>query len=481
MSEEEEYDADQSRGGGSQLELVKSYLHFVQRAVKKRLWMSIVIVICGLTLTILTFKYFPRTFVCTTVMMGDGNQVFQDWQPAPFGGANNLILRRANLEALVRDTGLARTYRARRPPILKLKDDIVQQLFGQWNEALIASFLVPTLESRLNVTVDGSTMTVSVAWNDPQTAQELAEAARDSFLKVRQDSNTEAFREKMAILDGHASKLREEVEQLAEQIDKMTKVKAKDPEAATGSPARRSLARLTARRSDASDAGSAEDKLKLEEMKRKLAELENDRERRLREERSKLDDLKLRLSPSHPSVITAEQRIGLLQQVPSETALLRAEVKDLEGMMTQREAMAKQAALSGRGGAVGSEPLPAAITAMLDEDDADPALVAQLSGAIGRYGSLRDQLRAVRIDLDTAQAAFNQRYKILVPAEVPNRPVKPNPVAILGGGFIAALFIALLLPILLELRTGIIVERWQVQMVQLPVLAEIRLPPRAGE
>jgi len=35
----------------------------------------------------------------------------------------------------------------------------------------------------------------------------------------------------------------------------------------------------------------------------------------------------------------------------------------------------------------------------------------------------------------------------------------------------------LLLPLVEELRKGVIVERWQVQQLRLPVLAELKLPP----
>jgi hypothetical protein len=39
------------------------------------------------------------------------------------------------------------------------------------------------------------------------------------------------------------------------------------------------------------------------------------------------------------------------------------------------------------------------------------------------------------------------------------------------------LLLALLVALLAELRTGTIVERWQVQRLRLPVLAEVKLPP----
>ena len=111
----------------------------------------------------------------------------------------------------------------------------------------------------------------------------------------------------------------------------------------------------------------------------------------------------------------------------------------------------------------------------------DPALSAQISGAVARYGALRDDIRAGRMQLDTAQAAFDHRYQIVVPAEVPNVPTKPKPPLIFAVGFVMSLLLALLVPILAELRRGIIVERWQVTQMALPVLAELKLPPHSSE
>jgi len=89
-------------------------------------------------------------------------------------------------------------------------------------------------------------------------------------------------------------------------------------------------------------------------------------------------------------------------------------------------------------------------------------------------------VRAGKISLDTAQAAFNHRYQVIVPVDVPNKPIKPKGIVILGAGIFVSLLIALLIPILLQLRNGVIVELWQVHAFQLPVLGELRLPPRSG-
>jgi hypothetical protein len=197
--------------------------------------------------------------------------------------------------------------------------------------------------------------------------------------------------------------------------------------------------------------------------------------------------MKLRLAPSHPDVLTAEQRLSMLEQEPSELALLRAETRTLESQIKAREQLAQRPGsflgggrtASGSASAAAVEALPPDLGQLLDSDDVDPTQATQLRGAVTQYGSLREDIRSGRIDLDTAQAAFNHRYKVVVPADPPGKPSKPKPAMIIGGGFALALFLALLLPLLLELRTGVVVARWQVNMIELPVLAELHLPPHS--
>ncbi|HYQ14500.1 MAG TPA: hypothetical protein VEQ58_02045, partial [Polyangiaceae bacterium] len=218
--------------------------------------------------------------------------------------------------------------------------------------------------------------------------------------------------------------------------------------------------------------------------KQALSSAENDRSARMRDEQSKLNDLLLKLMPSHPQVITQQERLAMASQVSSELALQRSEVQDLESQIRQREAMqgkpSSSVITSAGAETVGSEPLSTEILGLLDERDADPALAAQISGAVTRYGSLRDDIRGAKLMLDTAQAAFSRRYQVTVPVEEPTSPIKPKKPVILGVGAVISLLLALLLPILLEIRRDVVVERWQVNQLQLPVLAELRLPAGRG-
>jgi hypothetical protein len=163
---------------------------------------------------------------------------------------------------------------------------------------------------------------------------------------------------------------------------------------------------------------------------------------------------------------------------------LRAEVKDLQNELKRRTTEAEVGVILGnspigvsRAAADRAEPLPTEIIGLAEDEDLDPAVAAQFRYAVSNYTRIRDDISAARIDLDTAQAAFSHRYKIVTPAEPPSKAFKPKIPLVVGAGIVGALVAALIAAILAELRAGKIIERWQVQQIELPVLAELRFPP----
>jgi uncharacterized protein involved in exopolysaccharide biosynthesis len=377
---------------------------------------------------------------------------------------------------------------SRRPPLLAFKDRLIVSLFGPMDDKVMTSVLIGTLGSKIEPYVEKDELSIQVTWTDGQTAAEIAEAAREGFLRIRHTAEMSAFQDKMSILDSHAVALRAEIGVLAQQMKESLAAKRAELEAEAKAEnsklppsARRTVVRRAASK-PLSDEQLPELRSRLASLKQQLTGAENDRISRMRNEEGKLEDLKLRLTPSHPQVITQQERVGMASQIPSELSLLRAEVQDMESQIRQREAMqGRSAGISVTStDAVGSEPLSMEVLGLLDERDADPALAAQISGAVVRYGSLRDDIRGAKLALDTAQAAFSRRYKVTLPVEAPGEPTKPKKIVVLGVGAALALLLALLLPILLELKRDVIVEHWQVSQFQLPVLAELRLPSKGG-
>jgi uncharacterized protein involved in exopolysaccharide biosynthesis len=484
---------DAPAGGGLNIEVLKSYLGWAKRALKKRRLLIALVLLVGVSLSAAIAKYIPRTYSCSTVLMTVSNSVLDGeraWGMQPLAGAPNLIMSHENLETLIKDSQLKKHYFARRPPILHLKDRISSAISGPMDDKVLTAVLLGTLETKLVPEVEKDQLTITVDWGDGKTAAEIAQAAQDGFLRMRHRAEISAFYEKMAILDAHATQMRQEVEDLAEQLK--AAIKAKTAERAAERKAEKTDKDPEPRRvsvpappgnpgAPAVDSQLPELRERLAALKQKLTVAEGERSSRMQTEQSKLDELKLRLTPSHPQVITQEERVGIASQVSSELALMRSEVQDQESQIRQREAMVKTGMPSGKRmlttEVTTSGALPTDIVSLLDERDADPALSAQMSGAIVRYGSLRDDVRGAKLALDNAQAAFNHRYQVVVPVEEPNRPSKPKVGAIFGGGLALSLLLALLLPLLLELRHDVVAEHWQVHQLQLPVLGVLHLPP----
>ena len=482
---------DENDDGGSQVspaELAQSYLAFVRRALRGRWSWVIATFVVGLGLTLAVTIYFPRTYTCETVLMGEGNKVLEGYEgPISLAGADALIMRHDNLEALIDATDLVRKRDERRPPLLRLKDRVTAAVLGPPRPEYMRDAMVGTLESRMGVEVKGNILNIAVDWNDPNTAAELAEAARESFVKSRHNAEISAFQEKMAILEGHAGTIRKEIEDLAKQIQTLAEEKVAEAERRASGKVKDDKAKdvpiFRAQPRPAVASANPALQAQLAEKQRKLTELEGERESRLRTEQTKLNELMLRLTPSHPEVVQAQQRLALLSQPSSEVLLLRAEVKTLTADVEQQASV--DALKPARGGRAGSsaavlEALPTEIIALLD-DEVDPALQEQLHGAVMKFGAIRQELRSARIQLDTAQAAFAHRYKIVVPADPPATPRKPKVAMLIFGGLATSLLFAFLFPIVAELRRGVISEQWQVHQLQLPVLADLRLPPRAGD
>jgi uncharacterized protein involved in exopolysaccharide biosynthesis len=498
MDEGEDGSEQAGGGGGLDPELIRSYLNFGKRALRPRRWMIALLFVCGLALTVAAYKYLPRTYSCTTILMVESSQVLEgNSNSNGLTAAETLIMRHENLEQIIRDTDLIAKYKAHRPAVLALKDRIVYAVLGQPSQETMMAVLRGTLESKLGVKVEQGTLQVSVDWFDPKTAAEIVEAARESYVKSRHVAEMSAFEEKLAILDGHAASLRDEIESLVKQARALIKERTNNAkEALRAAAAANAVAegdvpvlptRPRATTSDAVDAEGPRIKEALEQKRRQLADFQRDHDQRVLAEQQKLDDLKLKLTPSHPEVVTQQRRLAIAQQDSSEVALLRAEIQSLEGELKQHDVLSRHDSGGGtRSVARGKldatiDPLPTDVVQLLDTGNIDPALAAQLGSAISKYGALRDDIRSGRIQFDTAQAAFNFRYKVVVPADPPTTPTKPKAAVVLGAGFFLSLLVAFVLPILLQLRSGMVVERWQVAALQLPVLADLRLPPAARE
>ncbi|HTQ03923.1 MAG TPA: hypothetical protein VMI54_08695 [Polyangiaceae bacterium] len=489
MADDEDDEGEGGGGAGFDVEALRSYLAYVKRALRQH-WLVVAVVgVIGLAFTVTLVKYFPRTYSCTTVLMAQASRTLEgNPQSNLLDGAMGLIMRHDNLEEITENLDLIDKFHQQRSPLLRAKDRLSEKLGGgkPTHQQEVAA-IVGTLETKITITMEQNFLTIVVDWNDGATAAAIAAAARESFVKARHGSEISAFEDKLAILDEHAKKTREEVDQLANQIraiygDRIAARAAASASAAARAPAVPRMIALAGPSSSDTGASAAELKQQLDQKKAHLADLENDHARRLLDEESKLADLKLRLGPMHPDVVVEEQKVALARQDSDEILRLRSEVQALDADARpgadgapRRLSTVPRTITAARESV--PDTLPPDIWRILEQEDIDPSVGAQLRGAVLQYAQLRDAIRTGQIELDTAQAAFNYRYRVVIPADPPSKPSKPKVIVLLLGGVVGSLLFAILIPVLLELKNGVVVARWQVQMIALPILAELRLPP----
>ena len=211
----------------------------------------------------------------------------------------------------------------------------------------------------------------------------------------------------------------------------------------------------------------------LDAKRRALADLEDYRRKHLVELQTRLAEQRAVYSESHPSIIDLEQSIDSLKRDSPQVLALRQEETDLR----QRLSRESDGADDGTAGALA---IPAELfrSDRLGEDSAVEYQRAQLRFAVQQYAHLRERIDAGRIDLDTARAAFKYRYSVVVPAQVPRGPIKPKALVVIMAALIAGLLLALFATTAADLRSGVVLETWQLQDLLGPgkAIIEVRTP-----
>jgi uncharacterized protein involved in exopolysaccharide biosynthesis len=225
-----------------------------------------------------------------------------------------------------------------------------------------------------------------------------------------------------------------------------------------------------------------------------LKEQEDQRERRLGELQANLTEMRAKYTPAHPAVRAAEMNIASQAQDSPLLSSLRSELAAMQARLAAKTASAASATprsagpsgaweppSSGSSGA-GADPMTPEVLRLLQDgtEEIDPALGAEFNASLSNYAKLRDEINKANTDLKIAQEAFERRYYVVIPAEAPSAPSKPSVPKAIGLGLIASLLVGLLAAIFAEFRTGMVVEKWQVYQLGLPILADLRWPPGEG-
>jgi hypothetical protein len=445
-------------------------LGFALRAAGRRPVLATACFLAIAALGPVSLAVMPRTYRVEAIVTASHDPVVSTLPDPvllrPFGSEDpasvvrDAILRRDNLAALAEQTGLLQRWLEGRSPIGRARDRVMELLVGRAarREERLQD-LVDLLEKKLTVSVPAAEpgappgaardrIVIALEWPDGQMAKQLVDAAGRRFFESRREREMAMSRDIQRVLEERAREVGQDIEA------KVTRIHELEVAMLRGHP---SLARTyhAPRGRVPEEVDLTRLRVTLDSKKAALAELERFRQARSEELQAELARQRAAHAEQHPDVARAREVLERLVGPSPQAEALRAEIAGLE----QEFAAASERA------------------ARL-VDDEDPALEYErtdLRTLLARYQTLRDRLDGARVESAIAQAGFDRRNAFAVPAVVPRKPDKPIPALHVAAALLGGALLALFAAATLDLRSGRILERWQLERkLKVRVLGEFR-------
>ncbi len=455
---------------------LKQWVQFVVHSVRRRKWAALGVWALVVAVTVAVLAILPRTYQVDaqlltqrhTVMpaLGNPGRTVPTEANVPTRAAAETVLGHDNLLSLMKQTDLLNHWERSRTPILRFKDWVVSSVTNPSEEDRVNA-MVGFLENRFHITTAESTITIGIDWPEPQMAYTLVDNALQNFLEQRHSAEVSSIAETISILESHATELKEQIDTAIEEVKHGQASSPKSaPEPADPTPRRDPT-------QDALRTRAAELKALIDAKRRAINELDDFRRRRLAELQNELTQKRAVYADAHPVVAQVLQSIAALQEDSPQLTALRKEARGLQDEYDKLSPRRSEGAFGGGRELAARRKAPDP----LEPDVQDEYSRTRLRFAMEKYDTLLDRLNSARIELDTARAAFKYRYTIVRPPQLPKRPIKPKVPVVLGGGMLVATLLAVIAAALADLRSGRILETWQVeQTLGLEVLGEL---PRA--
>ncbi len=453
--------------------LLRDYAGFIWRAPRRHKLLAATCFFAVVSLAVLALQVLPKRWRVAATLLAQRNPIMSMLSnpglnrdaDSPTRGARELVLRRENLVSLLKQTGFVERHLEGRSPAARARAWIFEKLGKQRSAQQLFEELVDAVESRLwvQVSADAGTMEIGFEWSDRDLTYDLVEAALQNFLEARQASETSSVSETIAILESHAAKARNQIVLMLDELEQ------KERQPRKGQPPRRQTA-TSLRVPNVEDVAMLQ--ARLASRRRALTDLEEFRQRRLEELQGQLVQQLTIFAEQHPIVAGTRKNVEALNRPSPQIERLRAEITNLEREIIRQGGRPGEAA-------VAQPELTrdefSDVRLRLDSDD--PRLEYernQLRLLFRQYATLTDRIDAAQVEMNTAQAAFKYRYSVITPPLMPRNPVRPNGFLILAASFVGAVFFAFFACAAVDLRSGVIIERWQIaRQLDLPVLAEV--------
>jgi hypothetical protein len=322
--------------------------------------------------------------------------------------------------------------------------------------------MVRSLEKRLTVQVKGPQVTIGFDWPEADTAVRVVHRIEHNLLDSRRDAELLPLEQKSASLESSVGAAQQRVDALAERIAAAIKLKRRGARAASV----RGL-QAEGRFRDLPDPQLARWRLQIIANRKAITELEDARRKRLSELNAVLAEQMATLGTGNPALRETQQKIRALDSDGTELARR----KSLEQTL-----LASYVREGGKEIELTAEPF-AWPPELREEDPAIGFDKANLAIQQSNLSRLLDEAEQARVTLAAARASFTSRYVEMLPPEVPDDPVFPNPVLLLLAGVLGGAVVAFFGAVAADLSGGILREPWQVRRrLEVPLLAQVPAP-----
>jgi uncharacterized protein involved in exopolysaccharide biosynthesis len=458
------------------LAFLRQMAGFPWRCVRRHPRVTAAVAALTLALVAVVAVVMPRTYIVSTSILAQRNVVMPALNnprrtvptesDAPTKLASETVLKRDNLLQIIRETNLMARIDRLRSPLGRMKDAVKRVVSRPPTDEERREMLVEFLKQRLWVaTSDGQdgTVTIGIAWPDAPSGLAVVQAAQENFFQDRHATEVSRIGESIAIIERYVAQARAEMDSTLKVLN-------------IHAPSRATVATSATQRSaplvSPEVAGL---RATLGAKRAALQDLTDSRARRLTDLQAQLTELRKTYGPAHPDVRAMERTIASVSGDTPQLVSLRAEEKSIVERLA-----ALGATESATPDPTPSEPMlaRAALERLAHSDlvnDPQAAYAqAQLKMSIDKYTDLLDRLQSAHIELETARAAFKYRYNVVNPAQLPKSPVKPKIPLLIAGGLFLAVALSVFSAIVLDLMSGRVIERWQVErQLKLPVLGEV--------
>jgi hypothetical protein len=460
------------------VEQLKDWTRFVLHALGRRKLLAFTVALLTLAATAGLLATMPRTYRIeaqllaqrNTLMpaLGNPSRTIPLEADSPTRAAAETVLRRDNLVSLIKQTDLFNRWNQTRPWLFRLKDRVTN-LMGAPTEEERLNAMIGLLEQRLVVTKAESTVTIAIDWPEAELGYRLVDTAVQNFLEQRHTLEISTIAETISILEGHATNLREAIDAALDDLKRSHE---------SSSARAREEAPPVPRRDPAQEAIKAEAaqvKVMLEAKRRAVNDLDEFRRRRLAELQAELAQQRAVYADAHPAVAKLLQSIEALQEDSPQLNALRKDEHDLVLEYDKLASRRPEGIVPPSGSARSAEgSLRRRAGELSTEEVSNDYGRTRLRFAMEKYDGLMERIESARIELDTARAAFKYRYSIVRPPTLPKRPVKPQVPLVVVAGVMAAMALATIAAALADLRSGRVLELWQVQRgLGLPILGQV--------